>query len=109
MNIITQENQRDFWESALQSSAKYDTKHSTKFIDLFAGIGGFRIALEKEGFKCVFSSELNQHCQKVYANNFKDKPNGDITKINPIDIPKFEILVGGFPCQLFSKQCNYSY
>ncbi|MFK5969007.1 MAG: DNA (cytosine-5-)-methyltransferase [Candidatus Marithrix sp.] len=102
MNIITQERQMDFWESAPQSYVKYDTKHPVRFIDLFAGIGGFRIALEKEGFKCVFSSEFNQHCQKVYENNFKDKPDGDITEINPLYIPKFEVLVGGFPCQPFS-------
>lgn len=72
------------------------------FIDLFAGIGGFRIAFSKEGYKCVFSSEINKHCQEVYFNNYNELPYGDITKINPKDIPDFDILTGGFPCQPFS-------
>jgi DNA (cytosine-5)-methyltransferase 1 len=73
-----------------------------KFIDLFAGVGGFRIALEKLGNTCVFSSENNQSCQRVYEDNFGDKPYGDINKINPSDIPDFDILTAGFPCQPFS-------
>jgi len=73
-----------------------------KFIDLFAGIGGFRIGFEEAGFKCVFTSEINPHCQQVYETNFGEKPFGDITKINPADIPDFDILLGGFPCQPFS-------
>lgn len=72
------------------------------FIDLFAGIGGFRMAFNNEGFKCVFSSEINKHCQEVYFNNYNERPYGDITKINPQDIPDFDILTGGFPCQPFS-------
>lgn len=73
-----------------------------KFIDLFAGIGGFRKGFEDAGFKCVFTSEINKPCQKVYEANFGDIPFGDITKINPTDIPDFDILLGGFPCQPFS-------
>lgn len=73
-----------------------------KFIDLFAGIGGFRKGFEDEGFKCVFSSEINEACQEVYEKNFGDKPFGDITKINPKSIPDFDVLLGGFPCQPFS-------
>lgn len=72
------------------------------FIDLFAGIGGFRIAFNNEGFKCVFSSEINKHCQEVYLNNYNELPYGDITKINCKDIPDFDVLTGGFPCQPFS-------
>ncbi len=72
------------------------------FVDLFAGIGGFRIAFNNEGFKCVFSSEINKHCQKVYFDNYNELPYGDITTINPKDIPDFDILTGGFPCQPFS-------
>ncbi|MDM8561443.1 DNA cytosine methyltransferase [Candidatus Parabeggiatoa sp. HSG14] len=99
----TQRKQRDLWErEPIFSPSSNNKNYPVKFIDLFAGIGGFRIALEKEGFKCVFSSEINKHCQKVYEDNFKEKPYGDITKINPIDIPQFEVLVGGFPCQPFS-------
>jgi len=73
-----------------------------RFIDLFAGIGGFRIGFENHGFTCVFSSEKNKHCQEVYQKNFGEKPFGDITKIAPKDIPNFEVLLGGFPCQPFS-------
>ena len=74
-----------------------------KFIDLFAGIGGIRIALENQGFKCVFSSEINDACIKTYERNFGEKPFGDITKINEKDIPNHNILAGGFPCQAFSS------
>jgi DNA (cytosine-5)-methyltransferase 1 len=73
-----------------------------KFIDLFAGIGGFRIALEEFGNKCVFSSEMDKYCQKVYEDNFKDIPSGDITQISENSIPDFDILTAGFPCQPFS-------
>ena len=74
-----------------------------KFIDLFAGIGGTRLGFEKAGAICVFSSEWDVHSQKTYEANFGEVPHGDITKINEIDIPKFDILVGGFPCQPFSS------
>lgn len=73
-----------------------------KFIDLFAGIGGFRQGFEKEGFECVFTSEIDKSCQEVYYNNYKELPFGDITKISSSEIPNFDILLGGFPCQPFS-------
>ena len=73
-----------------------------KFIDLFAGIGGFRLGFEKVGGSCVFSSEWDENAKKTYFNNFNEIPHGDITKINPCDIPKFDVLLGGFPCQPFS-------
>lgn len=73
-----------------------------RFIDLFAGIGGFRKGFEDAGYKCVFTSEINQACQKVYEDNFGDKVFGDITKIEPDKIPDFEVLLAGFPCQPFS-------
>lgn len=73
-----------------------------KYIDLFAGIGGFRYAFDKVGFECIFSSEFNSNCQHVYEKNFKEMPYGDITKIDPNNIPDFDILCGGFPCQPFS-------
>jgi DNA (cytosine-5)-methyltransferase 1 len=72
------------------------------FIDLFAGLGGFRIALESFGAECVFSSEWESTVAKVYEENFNDKPSGDITKIEAKDIPKHDILCAGFPCQAFS-------
>ncbi|OGZ61102.1 MAG: DNA (cytosine-5-)-methyltransferase [Candidatus Spechtbacteria bacterium RIFCSPLOWO2_01_FULL_43_12] len=72
------------------------------FIDLFAGIGGFRIALENLGGKCVFSSEIDSECIKTYAVNFGEYPEGDIIKLDIKKIPKHEILCAGFPCQPFS-------
>ena len=73
-----------------------------RFIDLFAGIGGFRIALESFGANCVFSSEWDKYAQKVYESNFGELPEGDITQISENDIPNHDILCGGFPCQPFS-------
>ena len=72
------------------------------FIDLFAGIGGMRIAYESVGGHCVFSSEWDKKCQETYFKNFGEIPYGDITKINANDIPDHDILVAGFPCQPFS-------
>jgi len=73
-----------------------------KFVDLFAGIGGFRLAFEKAGYQCVYSCEVDEACQKVYFNNFGEIPKGDITKIDIKEIPEFDVLTAGFPCQPFS-------
>lgn len=72
------------------------------FIDLFAGIGGMRIAYERAGGHCVYSNEWNRYSQKTYFANFGEYPDGDITKVNAADIPNHDILVAGFPCQPFS-------
>ena len=74
------------------------------FIDLFAGMGGFRLAMQAQGGKCVFSSEWNAYSQKTYFSNFGDMPFGDITKeVTKSYIPeKFDVLCAGFPCQPFS-------
>ena len=72
------------------------------FIDLFAGIGGMRIAFQKLGGKCVFSSEWDKHSQQSYYENFGEMPFGDITKVNETEVPKHEVIVAGFPCQAFS-------
>jgi len=72
------------------------------FIDLFAGIGGFRIPLDKFGGECVFSSENNTYSQKTYKAWFGEMPSGDITEISPASIPDHDILAAGFPCQPFS-------
>lgn len=72
------------------------------FIDLFAGLGGFRIALESLGAKCVYSNECDVPVQKVYAENFGDIPEGDITQVDENTIPDHDILCAGFPCQAFS-------
>lgn len=75
------------------------------FSDLFAGIGGFRLGIEQAAeelgipVKCVFSSEIDKNAVKIYEKNFKETPNGDITKIQASDIPDFNILCAGFPCQ----------
>lgn len=74
------------------------------FIDLFAGIGGIRIALEKCHGKCIFTSEIDRYCQKTYQSNFNDKHSikGDITQIHEDEIPNHDLLLAGFPCQPFS-------
>ncbi|MCH7648649.1 MAG: DNA (cytosine-5-)-methyltransferase [Thaumarchaeota archaeon] len=72
------------------------------FIDLFAGIGGTRLAFEKAGGRCIFSSEWNKYSQQTYEANFGEAPDGDITKIKASRVPNHDILVGGFPCQPFS-------
>lgn len=72
------------------------------FIDLFAGIGGFRIPLQELGGKCVFSSEFNHHAQRSYELNFGEVPFGDITKLDIDIVPKHNVLCAGFPCQPFS-------
>lgn len=73
-----------------------------KFIDLFAGIGGFRLGLESIGGKCVFSSEIDPHACEVYKVNFGDDPYCDITKLDVTTLPDFDVLCAGFPCQAFS-------
>lgn len=76
--------------------------NSFSFIDLFAGIGGIRLGFEYAGGRCVFSSEFDENACKTYEANFGEHPSGDITKIDAKDIPDFDILLGGFPCQAFS-------
>lgn len=93
-------------------------KKQITFIDLFAGIGGFHIAFHNTGAKCVFASEWDAPARKTYEHNFKkmspelfeekilsQESNfaGDITKVNKADIPDFDVLTGGFPCQPFSQ------
>ena len=73
-----------------------------KFIDLFCGLGGFRIAAQNSGMQCVFSSDIDSSVREVYYRNFNDMPVGDITTINPKDIPDHDLLCAGFPCQPFS-------
>lgn len=82
---------------------KIQKKSKFKFIDLFAGIGGIRTGFESVGGECVFTSEWDESAKKTYQTNFGELPYGDITKINPIEIPFFDILLAGFPCQPFSQ------
>jgi DNA (cytosine-5)-methyltransferase 1 len=73
------------------------------FIDLFAGIGGIRLAFQTQGGRCVFSSEWDKFSQQTYEANFDEIPHGDITQIATSDIPKHDVLLAGFPCQPFSN------
>jgi len=75
---------------------------SYKFIDLFAGIGGFRSGFEKHDCECVFTSEIDKHAQEMYMLNYKGNVHSDITKIDEKEIPNHDILLAGFPCQPFS-------
>lgn len=76
--------------------------HAFSFIDLFAGIGGMRIAFERAGGKCVYSNEWNRYSQQTYFANFGEQPEGDITKVPASSIPNHDVLLAGFPCQPFS-------
>jgi len=72
------------------------------YIDMFAGMGGFRTALDACGGRCVYSSEIDPDCRETYRSNFGDYPDGDITKVDEKQIPDHQLLAGGFPCQSFS-------
>lgn len=99
-NTMQVEEEEFQYELIYPGIQKEDTK--LKGIDLFCGIGGFRLAMENNNIDCVFSSDIDSFAQKTYAENFGEKPYGDITKINEKDIPTFDILTAGFPCQPFS-------
>lgn len=99
------------------NGARPDIPSDLRFIDLFCGIGGFRFAANNTFSKlsihgtCVFSSDIDIPAQKSYAANFGEVPTGDITKVDAKDIPNFDLLFGGFPCQAFSiigKQLGFS-
>lgn len=96
--------QKALWEDKkIRSTFSVNKKvRGYPFIDLFAGIGGTRVAFEKLGNTCVFTSEWDKHCKITYEANFWEKPYGDITKIHEKDIPDHDILLAGFPCQPFS-------
>ena len=74
-----------------------------KFVDLFAGLGGFHVGLKRLGHECVFASEIDENLASLYQKNFGLKPWGDIRTIAANDIPKHDILCAGSPCQPFSK------
>ncbi len=78
------------------------SRRSLRFIDLFCGMGGFRLAFEAQGCKCVYSSDIDEYACRTYELNFGEFPKSDITKVEARDIPDFDILCAGFPCQPFS-------
>ena len=96
------------YQSVIFAGLIIATMKKLKFIDLFCGIGGFRIAMDdicrKNGIipDCVFSSDIDTYCQKSYELNFGHKPAGDIQKIDEKNIPDHDVLLAGFPCQPFS-------
>jgi DNA (cytosine-5)-methyltransferase 1 len=84
------------------NKCSYDNK-TYKIVDLFAGIGGIRLGFEKYGFNTIFSNDFDVNCSKTYNINFKTHLTvKDIAKVNILDIPDFDFLLGGFPCQAFS-------
>lgn len=74
-----------------------------RFVDIFAGLGGFHLALARMGGRCVFAAEWKEHLRELYEANFGLKPAGDITLVHPRDVPDHDVLTAGFPCQPFSK------
>lgn len=79
------------------------TRERLRFVDLFAGLGGFHVGLEALGHQCVFASELDPHLQDVYEENFGIRPAGDIRRVQATDVPAHDVLCAGFPCQPFSR------
>ena len=91
-----------YYMTEMKKKRKKMSNSDFTFIDLFAGIGGMRIAFENAGGQCVYSSEWNKYSQQTYFANFGELPEGDITQVKAADIPDHDILVAGFPCQPFS-------
>lgn len=91
-----------YYVTDIRRKQKRNLNKQFSFIDLFAGIGGMRIAFDRVGGQCVYSNEWNKYSQQTYFANFGEQPDGDITQVNAKDIPNHDILVAGFPCQPFS-------
>ena len=77
-----------------------------KFVDLFAGLGGFHLALRKLGHECIFACEINETLADLYKENFGIEVKRDIRKVEPSDIPEHDILCAGFPCQPFPRPAS---
>lgn len=95
-------NAQQFHENVFKEiSLKPAQNSKVTFIDLFAGIGGMRLGMQANGATCVFSSEFDKQAQLTYKGNYGEFPFGDITKIEPGNIPCHDVLLAGFPCQPF--------
>jgi DNA (cytosine-5)-methyltransferase 1 len=92
-----------FSEIAVLARAPIMLGSHFRFIDLFSGLGGFHLALNRLGGECVFAAEWKPHLQDLYEKNFGIRPSGDLTLISPVDVPDHDLLAAGFPCQPFSK------
>jgi len=107
LQFAKRETPPDLGQFAASSSAATNTTTTNdgfSYIELFAGVGGFRLALDRLGGRCVFASEVDRFCIKNYQMNFNgDRPAGDINRIPSDSIPEHDLLVGGFPCQPFSS------
>lgn len=104
-NLSVQDCCRDaiaLYISQANKKLNMENNDNYKFIDLFAGIGGMRLAFEEAKGQCVYSNEWNKYSQQTYFANFGEQPEGDITKVDAKEIPDHDILVAGFPCQPFS-------
>lgn len=91
----------NYYATSLQSNRR-NMSHF-RFVDLFAGLGGFHLALQRVGGKCVFAAEWKEHLRLLYQQNFGLMPEGDITLVDPGSLPDHDVLTAGFPCQPFSK------
>ncbi len=94
--------QQDLFDAIRSAAQTTSVSTPFKFIDLFAGIGGFRLGLERVGGRCCFTSEWDKHAQKTYRAWFGEVPQGDIREVDPKSIPDHDLLAAGFPCQPFS-------
>ena len=92
-----------FTQNPAMAAAQKAAPARFRFVELFAGIGGFRVGLERLGGECVFASEWDPSCCATYRTNFGDNPAGDITHVDEKAIPPHDILTAGFPCQSFSR------
>jgi DNA (cytosine-5)-methyltransferase 1 len=96
----------DSHASPVESPVTIGSQTPIKFIDLFCGVGGFHQALKRLGGICVFACDIDEHCRQVYANNYGLTPHNDITKVVAEEVPDFDVLCAGFPCQAFSNAGN---
>lgn len=102
-NVLLTQSALERPESRPESPEQIVTRDPLRFVDLFAGLGGFHIALQRLGHRCVFACELDDELRALYEKNFGMKAAGDIRTVRTDDIPRHDILCAGFPCQPFSK------